>query len=152
MNKSDLLALAEIYVDTYTKINIGEQWNIDTAKKLISYWLEKQPDLAFVAEYDKKIVGAFVAGIKPWWDGNHLADGEIFIHPDFQKHGIGSELLKTMFKTALEKYNAVSYDAITYNNYEFPLNWYKSLSIIPEKNLVVITGNIKSILSKLKNN
>lgn len=118
-------------------------------KKLLSYWLERQPDLAIVAEYNGRPVGAFVAGIKPWWDGNHLVDGEIFVHPDLQKKGIGTELSKALFKKALERYKVTNYDAITFNNHKFPLNWYKSLGLISSENLVLISGNVKSILSTL---
>ncbi len=150
MKKSDLESLAEIYVEAYTKVNIGERWTPDAAKKLLSYWLEKQPDLAFVAEYNGKTVGAFVAGVKPWWDGYHLVDGEIFVHPNFQKKGIGTELSKTLFNKAIEKYDATSYDATTYNNHKFPLNWYKSLGLVPSENLILISGDVKSILSKLE--
>jgi len=152
MKKEDLEKLAEIYVEAYTKINIGERWTFETAKELLSHWLEKQPDLAFVAEYNNKIVGAFVAGIKPWWDGNHLVDGEIFVHNDFQKKGIGTALSIALFTKALEKYKVSFYDAVTYTNHKFPLSWYKSLGLVSSENLVLISGNVKSILSKLKKN
>ena len=118
---------------------------------MLSYWLDKQPDLALVAEYDGKIAGAFVAGIKPWWDGNHIVDAELFVHPDFQKKGVGTALSKALFKKALEKYKVTYYDAITYTNHEFPLSWYHSLGLMPIENLTIISGNVKSILSKLKN-
>ncbi|MBI4176413.1 MAG: hypothetical protein HY518_04355 [Candidatus Aenigmarchaeota archaeon] len=49
-------------------------------------------DLQIVAEYNGKPVGAFVAGIKPWWDGNHLADGEIFVHPDCAEQELGFDI------------------------------------------------------------
>jgi len=62
-------------------------------------------------------MGGFVAGIKPWWDGNHLVDGEIFIHPKFQKKGFGKLLSKYMYETAIKKYNVVSFNTITFKCY-----------------------------------
>ena len=65
MQEKDLQQLAEIYDFVYKKFDIGERWNVAAAKELLSYWFNKHPDLAFVAELDGKIVGAFVAGVKP---------------------------------------------------------------------------------------
>jgi len=98
MRKEDLRQVAEIYTIVYQKFDIGEKWTTKTALKLLDYWYKKQPDLAFVAESNRKIVGAFVAGIKPWWDGNHISDGEIFVHPDFQKQGIATKLSIALYE------------------------------------------------------
>src|SRR3989344_2446360 len=94
IQRKDLTKLAEVYNFVYKKFNIGERWTKKSAYKLLEYWLKRQPDLCFLAEYNNIIVGGFVVGIKPWWDGNHLVDGEIFVHPHYQKKGIGSALLK----------------------------------------------------------
>src|SRR5687768_3198077 len=92
MTQEDLAVLADIYSEVYRVFDVGENWDKDSAYQLLEYWLHKQPDLSFVAEADEKIVGAFIAGIKPWWDGNHLVDGELFVHPDFQAKRVGTEL------------------------------------------------------------
>ncbi len=150
MQKEDLSRLAEIYVEVYKQFDVGEHWTLNTAKRLLSYWLEKQPDLALVAEYDGQVVGAFVVGIKPWWDGNHLVDGEIFVHPKYQKEGIGTELSKVLYKKALEKYKVTSFDAYTFKKTKFPLNWYNSQGFTVNEDWVMISGNVKSVLSKLQ--
>jgi len=150
MQKKDLQKLAEIYALVYHKFNIGEKWTIETAKKLLSHWFNHQPDLAFVAEINQELVGAFVAGIKPWWDGNHLSDGEIFVHPDHQKKGIASKLSIALYEKAVEKYNVVSFDTFTFKKTKFPLSWYLSQGFIENEDWTMISGNIKSILSKLK--
>ena len=106
VKKEDLKKLAEIYAKTYEAFNIGEDWNRKSAYKMLEFWFKRQPGLFFVAEYNKKIVGAFATCVKPWWDGNHLSDGEIFVHPDFQSKGIGSALIKKLFKTAKTKYKS----------------------------------------------
>lgn len=150
MRKEDLQQLAEIYTIVYQKFDIGERWTAETAKKLLTYWFDKQPDLAFVAEFNGQVVGAFVAGIKPWWDGNHISDGEIFVHPDFQKRGIATKLSIALYKKALEKYKVVSFDAYTFKKTKFPLSWYLSQGFIQNEDWTIISGDIKTILSKLK--
>jgi len=150
MKKEDIQILSEIYTLVYEKFDVGERWTPKTAEKLISYWFKLQPDMSFVAECDGKIVGAFLAGIRPWWDGNHLVDGELFVSPDFQKLGIGTELSKKMYKIALEKYDVVSFDTFTFNT-SFPLNWYKKQGFKENKDWVCIEADLKEVLNNLKN-
>jgi len=150
MRKGDLQQLAEIYAVVYQKFDIGEKWTAKKAKKLLFYWFGKQPDLAFVAEFNGQVVGAFVAGIKPWWDGNHISDGEIFVHPDYQNKGIATKLSIALYEKALEKYKVVSFDAYTFKKTKFPLSWYLSQGFIQNEDWTMISGNVRSILPKLK--
>lgn len=150
MKKADLLELAKIYVAVYKAFDVGERWTVKTAEKLLAHWFERQPDLAFVAEYDKQVVGAFVVGVKPWWDGNHLVDGEIFIHPDYQRKRIGVDLSKTVYKKALQKYAVTFFDTNTFKKTEFPLYWYLSQGFKTNSDWISISGNVKSILNHLE--
>ena len=88
VKKEDLNDLAKVYTAVYKAFDVGERWEFDSSHQLMNYWLKRQLDLFFVAEVENKIVGGFVGGIKPWWDGNHLVDVEVFVHPDYQKRGI----------------------------------------------------------------
>ena len=62
MKKEDLEVLASIYALAYNEANVGETWDKKSARKILQYFFEKQPDLAFVAEYENKIVGAVLSG------------------------------------------------------------------------------------------
>lgn len=148
--KEDLQLLSEIYTISYNSLNIGEKWTQSSAYKLIKYLFEDQPDLFFVAIENEKVVGGIVATVRPWWDGNHLIEGEIFIHPDFQKKGIGVKLIKQLFTTAKEKHSVVSWDTFTHRVYKNPLAWYKELGFEEIKHWVMITGNIDKVLKKIK--
>ncbi|MCD6229906.1 MAG: GNAT family N-acetyltransferase [Candidatus Diapherotrites archaeon] len=151
VQKSDLQCLAEIYVEVYTVFDVGERWSVDTAKTFLSYLLERQPSIAFVAECGGVVVGAFFAAIKPWWNGNHLFDGEIFVHPDFQKRGIGTELSEKLYLIALEKYDVVSFDKITFKKTEFPLSWYKDQGFEVNDDWALISAeNLSLTISRLK--
>lgn len=150
VKKDDLQSLAEIYILAYNPLNIGEKWSPESAYKLMGYMFEDQPDLFFVAEVIEKIVGAIVASVRPWWDGNHLIEGEIFIHPDYQKKGIGVKLIKKLFTTAKEKYGVVAWDTYTHKVYENPLAWYKSLGFEEIKHWTMITGDVDKVLKTIK--
>lgn len=148
INKKDLEILSEIYSRVYEVYDVGESWTKKSALKLLQYGLNRQPDLAFLAEVDGKIVGGLVAGVKPWWDGNHLVDGEIFVHPDYQKRGIGTELSKHLYKFAINKYDVVRFDTYTFKK-GFALEWYKKNGFEEIKEWVMISGVPKELLSYL---
>jgi ribosomal protein S18 acetylase RimI-like enzyme len=149
MRKKDIAKLAEIYTEVYRVFDTGEQWTKKQAYKFLSYLFKKQPDLTFVAEYDDEIVGACMGVIKPWWDGNHLVDGEVFVHPKYQKRGIATKLIKKRFQIALKKYNAKICDIITFKDFKHPYSWHKSLGYKEFKKLVMMSVDIKKILKNL---
>ena len=149
MRKRDLSTLSVGYVRAYEIYSKWERWDKEAAYRLFEYWLKRQPDLAFVAECDKVVVGAFVAGIKPWWDGNHLVDGELFVDPEYQKKGVGKALLRAVLEEAIRKYGAVVWEAITFKETGFPLSWYTKLGFGEIKGLTIIGGNVKDALKKL---
>ncbi len=149
VREADLPKLSEIYKAAYNPLNIGENWDSDTALKLMRHLYDEQGDLFFVAE-EEAIVGGIVALVKPWWDGNHLTDGEVFIDPHHQNKGIGTKLINRLFTESLEKYKAISWDTFTHRVHEYPLKWYKSIGFKEIEQWVMITGDIKEVLERLK--
>jgi GNAT superfamily N-acetyltransferase len=148
--RTDLESIARIYTQVYNQLDIGEEWTKRRAFELLEYYFFKHPELAFTAKYDDKLVGAFFAGIKPWWDGYHLFDGEIFVRTEYRGHGIGRALLKAVLAVAKEKYDAVCWDAFTFTGRRSPLPWYKKLGISPSKGYSMMSGNVKEVLSLIE--
>lgn len=145
----DFQQLSELFTLVYTTFDVGEKWNPKAADTYLHYIYDRNPDLAFLVEEEGVIFGAALSYIKPWWDGNYLFEGEVFVHPDLQKRGIGSQLLKKLFEEAIEKYDVTNWDASTFADREFPLRWYKSLGFNEVKNWVIIRGNIREALKRL---
>jgi len=146
----ELKILASIYTDAYNSLNIGEQWDNESALKLLEHLFKEQSDLFFTAWEENTIVGGIVSLTKPWWDGIHLVDGELFVSPPHQGKGIGTMLVEHMFEKASLTYNAISWDTFTHRVYEHPLKWYKSLGFEEISQWVMITGDIKKVLETLK--
>jgi len=149
MKEKDLKKLAEIYVQAYKIYSKWENWNSKTAYKLLMHYLKRQPDLAFVAEYNNEVAGAFVAGIKPWWDGNHLVEGELVVDPGYQKKGVGKLLLKSLLEKAVKKYNVTVWEATTFKKTKFPLSWYRKLGFREVKEWTIIGGDVRKALKKV---
>lgn len=149
MTAKDFNLVSKLYFEVYQNNQVNEKWTTSKAKKLIKQLYISQPDLAFIAQIDKKIIGGFLAEIKPWWDGNHLIVEEIFVAKNYQKNKIGTELTKTVLNLALKKYQIVKISLTTFKNLAFPFSWYKSLGFENSKNLVLMQAKPKNILSKL---
>lgn len=149
MRASDLEEVAVLYTNIFAKVDIGEKWTNASAYQFMNHYHSKQPDLCFVAIMDDKIVGGFVAGIKPWWDGNHLVDGEVFVDFAYQKHKVGTELSRVMYNDAIEKYKITSIDFVTFSKDGFPLSWYEKLGFEVTKDLYMISGKPDLVLERL---
>ena len=71
------------------------------------------------------------------------------MHPNYQKRGIGSILLKHVFEYALEKYQIVRWDTFTVKD-KYPLKWYKSIGFEEIKEWTMISANPQEVLKILK--
>lgn len=150
LKETDFGKLSKIYCDAYNPLDIGEKWDTASAEKLLRHLHSAQSDLFFVAEIENEQIGAICGLIKPWWDGNHLTDGEFFIDPKHQRRGIGKLLVKHLFEQAKTAYNAISWETFTHVVHEHPLKWYKSIGFEVIQEWTMINGNIDTVLSKLR--
>ena len=149
-NESDLEIIAEEYASYYNNSVLKEEWTKETAIKLFKYFYNQSSDLFLVAYDNDKPVGVIMSLLKPWWDGMHLEDGEVFVSKEYQKMGIAKRLFKELFKYAIEKYYATTFEAHTYEDENgFPYCWYYRLGFETIDDLKIISGDIKSIINKL---
>lgn len=149
MQQGDLRPLAAVYVRAFQDPQLMEKWTEDTAFLLLADWFRRQPDLAFVAVAGDELVGAFISGIRPWWDGYHLVDGELFVDAAHQSKGIGSELIRRVVVTAKEKYNPVLWETYTFRSTDFPMTWYKRLGFREIEEWAMIRADIATVLNGL---
>lgn len=149
-NKEDLEILAEQYASFYNNSVLKENWTKESAIKLFEYFYNQASDLFFVAYDNKKPVGVIMSVLKPWWDGMHLEDGEVFVSKEYQKMGIAKKLFKKLFEYAIEKYDATTFEAHTYEDETgFPYCWYNRLGFETIDDWKIISGDIKNIVNKL---
>ena len=64
-------------------------YDIDDSKEAINRFIERNPDSCFVAEIDKKIVGAILVGN----DGRRAAIYHTAVNPEYAGQGIGKALV-----------------------------------------------------------
>lgn len=61
----------------------------DTALSYMNYFYHYQPDL-FICAYDDDIpIAAVMSTLKPYYDGLHLTETELFVSEDYRGQNIG---------------------------------------------------------------
>lgn len=153
IQKEDIDLLAIIFADAYRPDKTGEHWTVETARDVVEYWYNRSPaDMKILAQtHDNKILGAFMADVKPWWDGSRMIDGEFFVSTNAQGHGIGRSLLIELSKRAVKNHGAKCFETITFEpDTEHPLRWYLSLGFEKVENLVVINGDLEELVKAEK--
>lgn len=149
-SKNDLEVLAEQYANYYKNSVLKENWTKETALNLFKYFFDRDKDLIFCAYIDNIPVGIIMSTLKPWYNGYHLEDAEIFVNEKYRGLGIAKKLFKELFTYADNKYQNVIFEAHTYEDENgFPLKWYKSLGFKISDNMVIINANIKEIINNL---
>jgi len=149
ISKSQLKELGSVYAECFNLADIGEHWSDKAAVDFLTYLWKIQSDLFFIASKEDKIVGGLVGIIKPWCDGNHIHEIELFVHPDHQRQGIATDLTKVLLQTAIDKYNIVEFEGIADGSlHDFPLSWYKRIGVVPT-GLIHVAGKSKEMLEKL---
>ena len=147
---NDLEIIAEEYSNYYNNSVLKEKWTKESAIKLFKYFHNQAPDLFFIAYDNETPVGVIMTCLKPWWDGMHLEDGEVFVCKQYQQKGIAKKLFKKLFEYAIEKYDATTLEAHTYEDENgFPYCWYKRLGFETIDDWKIISGDIKKIVNKL---
>lgn len=145
----DLEIIAEEYASHYNLV-LKENWTKESCIKMFKYFYNNFPDLFFMAYDEEKPVGVVMSTLKPWCDGNHLEDAEIFVLKKYQHKGIAKKLFRTLFEYAINQYNATTFSAHTYEDENgFPYSWYKRLGFETIDDWKIINGSIKEVINKL---
>jgi len=143
--KEDIIQLIKIYKRVWNNSENKENWTNEKIKRLLDFYFNYKTFIGLVAMIDNKIVGAFFSFIKPWHDGNHLGEGELFVDSDYQKQKIGTKLFFEMMKEAKRR-KCIIHELISY---EKTSRWYKKIGM-KETGLKHLSGNIGRIIKKIK--
>ncbi len=152
IEEKDLGTLSKVFANAFKPETTGERWTTNSAQNVIDYWFHRAPNDMKIAAIDQdgKILGAFFADIKPWWDGPYMIDGELFVHPDAQNKGVGKLLLSGLLTRARDNHKATHFETTTFlPKNELPMSWYSNLGFECVDNLAVIKGSIEAALEKL---
>lgn len=138
VERSDLLLVAELYIEIYLQTNTIEKWTISSSTKYVTYFYNQCKELFFVAESKGMLVGGVWGQVKPWWSGNKIYNLEVFVRRSHQKQGLSKILLRRFFEEAVTRFNAVTIEAVTFNDRSFPLNYYERIKLQKDKQFILL--------------
>jgi aminoglycoside 6'-N-acetyltransferase I len=90
----DIPACARIMMSVYNNETWQCRWSSSTAEAYLTDFLRARKFVGFVLVEDSKTIGAIFCHEKIWWNNNELFVDEMFILPEMQRKGYGTQLLQ----------------------------------------------------------
>lgn len=113
----------------------------------MQYFYSHQYDLFICAYNDDIAIGAVMSTLKPYYDGMHLIQTEVFVSSDYEEQNIKEKLLEMHLKLASTKYHVSHICTIIDNN---SLDWFNKIGLEPNSNLSVLQGSLENCLQKIR--
>lgn len=149
--KNDLPQCANILREIYNNNVLSEGWTIESSNAICEFYFRLNPDLFFVAKKEDEVVGFTFSFVKPWADGNQLMVEELSVKQSYRNQKIASKLLKTLVKSAKQKYNITCVNGTTYNGEnKMPYSWYERIGFKKVEDLFLIESNPDDIIKSIK--
>ena len=149
VNPNDLPSLAKIYVQVYTAFDVGEKWDYESALKMLEDLEGGNHPISVLAELDGKIVGGAFGNVKSWLGKKVMEAKEIFVDPECQQGGIGTELAKERLHRAEVWHGIEEVELVTFADKEHPKSWHKKMGFELTEGLQMMHGTASEIKTNL---
>ena len=139
VNENDIPALAEAMSSSYAEEPWNEKWKSDRAERRIRSILVGFESLGVAAFEDDKLIGAALGFVDPYADEDFFFISELFVIPEWKKHGIGKQLLAEIEINLKEKGVSVVELISIKENWEF----YAKCGIVNDEGVTVLGKQIE---------
>jgi aminoglycoside 6'-N-acetyltransferase I len=96
--QSDIPSCAEILCRVYNNELWQCRWDNQVAQIYLTDFYQHKKFVGYVIEEEGRIIGALFAHEKVWWNNSEVFIEEMFINPEYQRKGLGTELLSEVEK------------------------------------------------------
>jgi len=93
MVQSDINGCVAILIAAYNCEPWNNNWTETSAERYLNEFFDSNHFIGYVAVDGDRLVGAVFAHRRTWWTNDEVYIDEIFIKPDAQGKGFGTELL-----------------------------------------------------------
>lgn len=120
---NDLDRCAEIMMSVYNNELWQCHWSLEKAKAYLHDYVESKKFIGYTLWIDNVIKGALFCHEKIWWNNNEIFVDEMFIAPEFQRQGYGTELLSVV-ENYIKEHNLAGFTLAT-NRFAPAPNFYR---------------------------
>ncbi len=92
----DLPEVTALYCEVFNAPPWNDAWTADTASARLHDTLTTPGSVGLLGRQDGRLVGCILGYQEQWFDGVQFYLKEMFVHPTFQRRGIGTRMLQEL--------------------------------------------------------
>lgn len=120
---SDLAACAQIMMEVYNNELWQCRWSLETAKCYLQDFVNHAKFIGYTLLIDNDVKGAIFGHEKIWWNNSEVFIDEMFISPELQRQGYGTELIHSM-ESYIKEHKLAGF-TLTTNRFASAPNFYR---------------------------
>ena len=103
VEEHDVERCAELFALAFAVPPYENHWDRDVAERKLTKLWRIDPHYCLCAHVSGLMVGAVFARLDDWWVGECVVVEELFVHPRYQRMGVGSALMEAIEAQARDR-------------------------------------------------